>query len=177
MRRVKHLKKIGVCSVLTIIGIVMTNYSDEIRTTQRGMEIIGQAEGCRKYPYKCPAGVLTVGIGSTEASGNLIKRKVYTLEEIAERWKNDIKIAEDCVNEYANGEKLSQGAFEAATSITFNVGCGRMKRSTLFKYARAGKIKAMCNEFTKWKYSNGRILNGLVIRRGKERKLCLADLK
>ncbi|QLB23714.1 lysozyme [Phocoenobacter skyensis] len=162
------------CSVLAVIGILVSKYPDEIRTTQQGLEIIGQAEGCRKYPYKCPAGVLTVGIGSTEAGGDLIKRKVYTHEEIADRWVKDIHKAEECVNRFANGDNLPQGAFEAATSITFNVGCGTMKKSTLFKYARAGKIKAMCNEFTKWKYSNGRVLNGLVIRREKEKQLCLA---
>ncbi|MDP8078350.1 lysozyme [Phocoenobacter skyensis] len=165
------------CSVTAVIFIVVNKFPEDIRTTQKGLEIIGQAEGCRKYPYKCPAGVLTVGIGSTEAGGDLIKRKVYTHDEIAERWKNDIHKAEECINRFANGNQLPQGAFEAATSITFNVGCGTMKKSTLFKYAQAGKIKAMCNEFPKWKYSNGRVLNGLVIRREKEKQLCLANLK
>ncbi|MDG6880960.1 Phage-related lysozyme (muraminidase) [Phocoenobacter uteri] len=170
----KHLK-IGVCSVVTIIGIMMTNYSDEIRTTQKGLEIIGNAEGCRKYPYKCPADILTVGIGSTQGSGDVIEIREYSDEEIAERWKNDIRKAEECVNQFANGENLPQGAFEAATSITFNVGCSRMRYSTLFRYARAGKIKAMCDQFPRWKYAGGKVLKGLVTRREKERELCLAD--
>ena len=54
---------LGVCSVLAVIGIMYTNFSDEIRLSPAGAEIIGNAEGCRREPYKCPADVLTVGIG------------------------------------------------------------------------------------------------------------------
>ncbi|MDA5610947.1 tripartite tricarboxylate transporter permease, partial [Pasteurella multocida subsp. multocida] len=35
--------------------------------------------------------------------------------------------AEKCVNTHAKGKQLPQGAFEALTSITFNVGCGKMQ--------------------------------------------------
>ena len=54
---------LGVCSVLAVIGIMYTNFGDEIRLSPAGAEIIGNAEGCRREPYKCPADVLTVGIG------------------------------------------------------------------------------------------------------------------
>jgi lysozyme len=60
-------KKLGVagvaCSVMTIIAIVVSN--GHIRTNQRGLELIGNAESCRRDPYVCPAGVLTDGIGNT----------------------------------------------------------------------------------------------------------------
>ncbi|MCK3657236.1 glycoside hydrolase [Pasteurellaceae bacterium Pebbles2] len=166
----------GVCSVVAIIGLVTTYFAEEIRTGERGLMIIGNAEGCRREPYKCPADVLTVGIGSTAAGGEVINpNKRYSDLEIAERWVNDISIAENCVNRYANGLALPQGAFEAATSITFNVGCGAMKSSTLFKYAKQGNIIAMCNQFPRWVYAGGQRLKGLELRREKERQLCLAD--
>ncbi|HHE3465149.1 TPA: lysozyme, partial [Pasteurella multocida] len=60
----KHAKKITACSVAMIIAVVMSDHSTEIRTGERGLEIIGNAEGCAREPYKCPADVLTVGIGS-----------------------------------------------------------------------------------------------------------------
>ncbi|MGC6407571.1 lysozyme [Bisgaard Taxon 45] len=172
----KHAKKIMACSVAVIIAAVISDHSTEIRTSERGLEIIGNAEGCAREPYKCPADVLTVGVGSTELSGLPIERKRYSDEEIAKRWVNDIKVAEKCVNDWADGKNLPQSAFEAVVSLTFNVGCGKLKYSTLFNNARNGNIKAMCDQFPRWKYSGGKVLRGLEIRRQRERELCLVDL-
>ncbi|MFD0965283.1 lysozyme [Seminibacterium arietis] len=172
----KHSKKLAVCAVASVIAIVLSKNDGRIRTGQRGLEIIGNAEGCMLEPYQCPADVLTVGIGSTEASGLKITRnKRYTLQEIADRWIHDLKKAEQCVNMFASGYRLPQGAFESAVSITFNVGCGAMRKSTMFKHARNGNIKAMCDQFPHWVYAGGKVLRGLVIRREKEKELCLAD--
>ena len=168
---------LGVCSVLAVIGIMYTNFGDEIRLSPAGAEIIGNAEGCRREPYKCPSDVLTVGIGSTEYSGLPIEpKRIYTDLEIAERWKNDIQVAEKCVNQYGNGRNLPQPVFDAATSITFNVGCGAMRKSTMFKYLNAGKYVQACNELSRWTRAGGRMLPGLVNRREKEKALCLTDL-
>lgn len=154
-----------------------TSYGDEIRLSPAGAEIIGNAEGCRREPYKCPADVLTVGIGSTEYSGLPIEpKRIYTDLEIAERWKNDIQVAEKCVNQYGNGRNLPQFVFDAATSITFNVGCGAMRKSTMFKYLNAGKYVQACNELSRWTRAGGRVLPGLVSRREKEKQLCLTPV-
>lgn len=170
--------KIGlfVCSVAAIIGTVKQYYSSEIRTSETGLAIIGNVEGCRRDPYKCPSDVLTVGIGSTEASGEKIDvNHKYTDKEIAERWVKDIQIAEKCVNLYGNGRSMPQGAFEAMTSITFNVGCGTMKKSTLFRLANKGYKPEMCEQFSRWVYAGGQKLRGLEIRRAKEKALCLGQ--
>lgn len=167
----------GVCSVGAIITLLLANFGGEIRTSKQGLEIIGDAEGCRRDPYQCPADVLTVGIGSTAASGEKIDPKHrYSDLEIAERWKNDIVIAEQCVNKYGHGKQLPQSVFDAAVSITFNVGCGAVSRSTMFKHLQTGNYKQACNEFPRWVYAGGRKLPGLAARREKEKALCLADL-
>ena len=169
---------LGACSVLAVIGIMYTNFGDEIRLSPAGAEIIGNAEGCRNNPYRCPADVLTVGIGSTEAGGEKIDpRKRYTEKEIAARWKNDIKIAEKCVNHFANGYNLPQSVFDSAVSITFNVGCARISKSTLFRKLNAKDYLGACNEYPKWVYAGKTKLPGLVARREKEKALCLLDLK
>lgn len=170
----KHQKKIIACSVVAIIAYVMTNFPHEIRTRQSGLELIGQAESCMREPYLCPAGVWTVGIGST---GNVLLNKIYSDKEIAERWVKDIRAAETCVNRWADGENLPQGAFEALTSLTFNVGCGALKYSTIYKYAKQQNIPAMCGQFSRWIYAKGKVLSGVVTRRDKEKALCLRDLK
>ena len=168
----KKIATTAICSVTAIIGIVLTNYSDEIRTSKTGLEIIGNAESCIREPYYCPANVLTVGIGST---GN-VEQKRYSDAEIALRWVDDIKTAEKCVNRYANGFHLPQPVFDATVSITFNVGCSKMKSSTMFKHLNNGNYRAACNELPRWNKSGGVVLNGLVNRREKEKSLCLKGL-
>ncbi|QIM66287.1 glycoside hydrolase [Mannheimia granulomatis] len=172
------LSKIGgACSILTMIAVMITNYGDEFRTSIDGLEIIGNAEGCRREPYKCPADVLTVGVGSTAASGEPIDaKKIYSDIEIARWWKNDIVIAERCVNRFANGKQMPQSVFDSTVSITFNAGCGALSKSTLFRKANSQDWKGVCNELPRWVYSGGRKLKGLIIRREKEKALCLSDL-
>ncbi|MFK5239484.1 glycoside hydrolase family protein, partial [Glaesserella parasuis] len=123
----------GVCFVSAIIAVLNTDFHGQFRTSKQGLEIIGDAEGCKREPYLCPANVLTVGIGSTEASSGKIERKVYTDKEIAQRWLVDIQHAEKCVNRYANGWNIPQSVFDAATSLTFNAGCGTVSKSTFFR--------------------------------------------
>lgn len=177
MKLSKTRGALGVCSVISIIAVMYTSYGDEIALSPAGAEIIGNAEGCRREPYKCPSDVLTVGVGSTEYSGLPIEpKRIYTDLEIAERWKNDIQVAEKCVNQYGNGRNLPQSVFDAVTSITFNVGCGAMRKSTMFKYLNAGKYVQACNEFPRWTKASGKTLPGLVSRREKEKALCLTDL-
>ena len=166
-----------VCAVSSIITLMYAQFGEELILSPKGAEIIGNAEGCRRDPYQCPADVLTVGIGSTAASGEKIDPKHrYSDLEIAERWKNDIVIAEQCVNKYGNGKQLPQSVFDAAVSITFNVGCGAVRNSTLFKQLRSGNYYQACHEYPKWVYAGGKKLPGLVSRREKEKALCLADL-
>lgn len=172
----KHVLGGAVCSVGAVIGLVSMYYADELRITEQGMEIIGNAEGCRTQPYYCPAGILTMGIGTAETSGEQIEKyKTYSLDEIAHAWVKQLKVAEKCVNRYGNGRNMPQGAFEAMVSITFNVGCGKMRTSTLFKLAKQGYSHEMCKQFERWVYSQGKVLSGLVKRREQEKALCLIN--
>lgn len=164
------LNKAGAaCSVMVIIGLVLS--SGEVKTSQEGLELIGNAEGCRRDPYKCPADVWTDGVGNTHGVKPGVSK---TDQQVAADWQKNILAAEQCVNRYASGDKLLQGAFDAAVSIAFNVGCTAMQKSTMFRLFRQGEMAAACEQFPRWVYANGVKLNGLVIRRDKERALCLA---
>ncbi len=160
----------AVCSVAVIIGLVVAN--GNVRTSQRGLEIIGNAEACRLEPYLCPANVWTDGIGNTHGVNPGVRKNV---DQVAADWERNILDAEQCVIRYANGDKLPIGAFDAAVSITFNAGCPVMQKSTMFMRFREGRIADACNQFPRWVYANGKILRGLEIRREKERELCLSN--
>ncbi|TDT01668.1 lysozyme [Erwinia rhapontici] len=167
------IKKAGgaagvVCSIGSIIAIVLS--ASNVRTNERGLELIGNAESCRSDPYICPAGVLTDGIGNTHGVKAGVRKSD---EQIARDWERNILQAEQCVNRWAAGKQLSDNTFSAVTSLTFNVGCGAMQKSTLFQLLRQEKIAQACEQFPRWVYAGGVRLNGLVTRRAAERALCL----
>lgn len=182
----KFKKTLIVCAVGAIAAIVGREYHD-LRSSQAGIEMIGNKEGCVRNPYKCPADVWTVGIGSTAAGGEPIEQgKIYTDKEIAARFAADVKRAEQCVTQHFNGEKMSQRQFEAMTSLVFNLGCtgaksyyhkGLKKRvpTTLYKLAQTGDFKAMCDRLLDFNKAGGKVLKGLQIRREVERRHCLGE--
>ena len=168
------IKKTGgaICAVSAVIAIVLSMDSG-LRINREGLELIGNAEACRREPYMCPARVLTVGIGST---GNVQNRR-YNDAEIAEMWVTDLRAAEKCVNQYANGQAMNVNQFSAITSFTFNAGCGNLQKSTLARYAQRHRWSEMCGQLKRWTYGGGKELPGLVKRRGDEYLLCMKDVK
>ena len=154
-----------------------------MRTTPEGQQKIAGWEDCRNTPYYCTAGVLTVGIGST---GRVEKRE-YSDSEIAGRWINDMRHAENCINQNFEGGHMPQSAFEAMTDASLNVGCTglmwftddqkRKQRTTIWKKAQAHEWQAMCNRLTDFVNSGGKRSQGLVNRRTDFKAWCLRDVE
>jgi lysozyme len=118
------IKKAGgatgiICSVAVIISIVLGH--GHVRTNERGLELIGNAEFCRRDPYVCPAGVSTDGMGNTHG---VRRGTIKSDQQIAAEWETNLLDAEACVNRYGNGRNLSDDTFSAAVSVTFRSGCG-----------------------------------------------------
>ena len=157
----------GACAVSAIIAIVLS-MDTGLRISQAGLELIGNAESCRRDPYMCPARVLTVGIGST----GKVENRRYSDKEIAEMWVTDIRAAETCVNKYANGKRMTDNQLSAITSFTFNIGCGALQKSTLARYANREQWPQMCGELSKWVYIGKEKSTGLANRRVMEFELC-----
>lgn len=169
----------GACAVSAIIAIVLS-MDTGLRINQEGLELIGNAESCRRDPYYCPAKVLTAGIGSTTG---IQRNHNYSDREIAEMWVTDLRIAEKCVNANFNGERMNDNQFSAMTSAAFNLGCnglmwyrdknGIKKRTTIWRMASAGDFNGMCGRLVDFDKAGGKQLAGLTARRAKERQLCL----
>lgn len=169
----------GVCLVSVIIGIVVAN--GNVRTNKEGLELIGNAEACRRAPYVCPAGVLTDGIGNTHG----VTKGTYKMDqEIARDWEKNILSAEKCINTYFRGRDMNDNQFSAMTSAAFNIGCSNLRlyysksqkkyiQTSINKWAQAGNWVNMCNHLPDFVNSNGQPLPGLVTRRENERQLCL----
>lgn len=65
----------------------------------------------------------------------------------------------------------------ALISFAYNVGSAGACRSTTVRLMNEGDIRGGCNALMGWTRAQGRVVKGLVNRREKERKLCLAGLE
>lgn len=70
----------------------------------------------------------------------------------------------------------------AAISFIFNAGTTNFAGSTMRRKLNAGDRQGACDQFLRWKYAGGRDCTirknncyGIIIRRQKERELCLAN--
>ena len=118
-------------------------------------------EGLRTEAYADPAGVLTIGYGHT--------KDVRAGDKVSEYWaeyylRNDLYEMEVAVNDL--GVARTQGQFDALVSFAFNLGIGRLRRSTLLKTIKGGGNRnAIKREFKRWVYAGEKQLPGLVKRR------------
>jgi lysozyme len=141
---------------------------------QSGLDLIKHFEGFQGKPYRCPAGVPTIGYGATYYPGG---RKV-TLTDPAITEQQATELLLNVLGSYEQGvdsfcrDDISQNQFDALTSFSYNLGLGSLKSSTLLKKVNNDpNDTAIRAEFMKWTHSAGQVLPGLVTRRGKEADL------
>lgn len=142
----------------------MANLS--LKTGPKGLALIKEFESCELKAYRCPAGILTIGYGSTGAHVKV--GMVITVPEAEALLKKDLARFEKRVNDLVK-VPLSQEQFDALVSFDFNTGA--LHKSTLLKRLNAGEYAAVPAELNKWVKSKGKTLRGLVRRRAAEGQL------
>lgn len=143
------------------------------KTGDSGKKLIKEFEGFRATAYLCPAGVWTVGYGTTRIGGKPVKDGTKITTEEAETFlEQDLKRFEDGVNRLVQVE-ITQNQFDALVSFVYNLGIGSLQKSTLLKKLNAGLFAEAAEQFLKWDKSDGKSLPGLARRRKAERDLFL----
>lgn len=137
-----------------------------MQSSEAGMKLTEDSEGCRLKAYQDTGGVWTIGYGHT---GNVKPNSTITQEQAEALLHLDRKYAETCVNQHAL--PCTQGQFDALVDFVFNVGPSQFLTSHLLRYHRAGQYDLAAKEFPKWKYDNGTVEPGLVKRRSAEAAL------
>ena len=140
--------------------------------SRNGIELIKRFEGCKLTAYKCPAGVLTIGYGHT--GDDVTEGLTISQEDANDLLFDDVLCFENGVNNLVEGLDLSQGMFDALVCFAYNVGLTNLKKSTLLKLLKDGKVLEVSEEFVKWNKSNGKVLDGLTKRRAAEADLFLS---
>lgn len=135
-----------------------------MKTSQNGINLIKQFEGCRLDAYKCPAGVWTIGYGHTAGvqPGDKIsaaQAEVYLGADLEKYERKVDKYSKYCWN---------QNEFDALVSFAYNV--GSIDQLT----ADGSRTKAVIAEkILLYNKAGGKALEGLDRRRKAERELFL----
>ena len=155
--------------------------------SEAGIQLIKTFEGCHSSPYRCPAGLWTVGYGRVlypeQARLKTAERAAYRLKSADDKaWSHDEiddLLSQDLHRFQSGVLRLCPAAadndchLDAMVSFAFNVGLGNLQASTLrMKYNRQDYAGA-ADEFLRWNKASGVILAGLVRRRAAERLLFL----
>lgn len=125
--------------------------------------IIKRFEGFRNKPYLCPAGVWTIGYGSTKG--------VTALHPPVSVQQAEAMMRLDALEAYQQALKLSpvlSSNHQTACAIAdfiYNLGAGRYQASTLRRKVAEQNWSEVCEQLTKWVWGGGKKLPGLVLRR------------
>lgn len=139
------------------------------------INLIKQFEDFRAEAYKCPAGVWTIGYGTTRINGQPVKAGMTITEDQA------LQLVQQEVNklwsqiESILKVKINDNQMNALVDFAYNLGFNALKTSTLMKYVNESQFDKAADEFGRWVYAGGKILLGLVKRREAERQLFLQN--
>ena len=126
------------------------------QTNEAGRKLIKAAEGLRLKSYLCPAGVWTVGYGTT---GPDIKAGMtITVDQAEALLTRDLAKFERDVARLC--PVTTDNQFSALVSFCYNVGAGALEKSTLRRKHNAGDYAGARVEFGKWNKGGGRVRPG-----------------
>ncbi|MCK6835579.1 lysozyme [Enterobacter asburiae] len=146
-----------------------------MQTSDKGIALIKQFEGCKLTAYQDSVGVWTIGYGWTQpVDGKPIRAGMTIKQETADRLlKTGLVSYESDVSRLVK-VGLTQGQFDALVSFTYNLGARSLSTSTLLRKLNAGGYAGAADEFLRWNKAGGKVLNGLTRRREAERALFLS---
>lgn len=141
------------------------------RTMALLLALLERFEGLRLRPYLCPAGVATIGLGSTRY---LDGRPVRLTDPPITREHAYLLARQQLLTDYLPqvvalcGQIDTPERLAAITDFAYNLGNGALRASTLRKRIQAGRWDQVPTELRKWVRGGGRVLPGLVKRREAE---------
>ncbi|MGK3191546.1 lysozyme [Enterobacter soli] len=145
-----------------------------MQTSDKGIALIKEFEGCKLTAYQDSVGVWTIGYGWTQpVDGKPIRAGMTIKQETAERLLKTglVSYESDVFRLVKVG--LTQEQFDALVSFTYNLGSRSLSTSTLLRKLNAGDYAGAAEEFLRWNKAGDKVLNGLKRRREAERALFL----
>lgn len=137
----------------------------------KAIELIKQFEGYSDTAYRCPAGIWTIGYGSTSIDGHkVVEGQTITQQQAL----NDLNKRLDELDRQINQAvkvPLTNNQLNALLDFCYNLGIGNFRSSTLLKKLNIGDYSGASNQLLTWNKSAGKALAGLTRRRKAEKQL------
>ena len=145
------------------------------------LDIIKAFESFRAFPYLDDGNpsIWTIGYGTIKINGKSVTENtppVSTLEA-TQYLLNDVQIFVNALQRGLRGLTFTQNEFDALLSLTYNVGPAwtSSSSSNMRKLLFNGNYTAAADEIRTWKWTGGKVNQGLVNRREAERTLFLTN--
>lgn len=164
------LKKCSAAVVLSLM-FLLPGYLT-LSTSEAGLKLIADFEGCQLAPYQCSAGVWTTGIGHT---AGVTPKAPITEQQAAENLLADVQTVEKGLHA-CMPVNMPQAVYDAVVAFTFNVGVRASCHSTLAFFIKKQQWRDACEQLSRWVFVNGIRSAGLERRRAAERTLCLSGV-
>lgn len=141
------------------------------------IKILKSLEGFRSHPYKCSAGVTTIGYGHSEHMDNIaLNTTSITEKQATDLLKKDVAQFEHIVKSNVK-VPLTDNQLAALTFFAFNIGENAFKRSTLLKKLNSGDYDSVPSQMLRWIKIGDSPSVGLSARRHKEISIWLDNKK
>lgn len=121
-----------------------------LKTSTEAIEEIKIDEGFRSKAYLCPAGIPTIGYGSTVIDGKPVKMGIsITKEKATEQLLLDVSEKEQSIFKLVK-VPITQEMLDALVSFVYNLGAGSLKTSTLLKLLNNKEYDKVPAQFLRW---------------------------
>ena len=137
-------------------------------------DLIKKHEGLRLEAYKCPAGVWTIGYGTTfYPNGKKVKCGDVCTEEQAEQYLNHY--IENEINRYLDVDfpNLKPKQRDALQSLIYNWGWLGFRKSLLYTAIKKNNVAQICRQ---WDFGFKNDLKGIYKRRTEELYLFIKEI-
>ncbi|MGV8924804.1 MAG: lysozyme [Ewingella sp.] len=158
------------CSVAVVLALALLLPDHRyVKTSDAGLALLANLEGCRLNPYQCSAGVWTSGIGHT---AGVKPAQAITERDAAHNLISDVLMTERAIDK-CMPVAMPPPVYDAVVSFAFNVGTTAACRSTLATFIKRHDWGQACQQLPRWIYVRGVKNDGLINRRTAELKHCL----
>ena len=151
-----------------------------MKTSSEGVRRIHASEGFRALAYLCPAGVPTIGYGTTKGvTAADVDNRVITMAEATQLAAYDLAVFEDAVSRLCK-VLPTQAQFDAMVSLAYNIGIGAFTNSSVLRAHNRGDSMAAGRAFALFDKARVKgelkVMKGLTRRRAEESAVYLSSL-
>lgn len=139
--------------------------------SDNGLKLIKSFEGLKLKAYKAVSTEKYYTIGYGHHGSDVTKDMIITEAQAEKLLKQDLENAVRHVNGYMKRYDFNQNEFDAMVSFAYNIG----SITQLTKLGTRNKT-TISNKMLEYNKSGGKVINGLVTRRKKERELFLTPV-